>query len=313
MEHGTENTVGAWSVPQCPFRIEYSMRVLDDIRLAVVDAFFSLPRGGAEIGGILLGQWHGDWVSIVGFEPLDCEHASGPSFNLSPRDQALLAEMTAAARRNPPSRQPVGWYHSHTRSEIFLSEADQEIHNRFFPKSWQIALVLKPHTFEPTRAGFFFREAGGAIHGEASYREFRLDPLPLRGEVANGTTAYEPSLERQVPHAASVRTGSTRTSARPKQRQSADHPRDRSGATGGQGERQLGTARDSRIRCSRLWTIHSQAVVARIQGSGDSRCRDSRGRYSVPNAAILAAQHLCEQSRGVAQTASGLTFPRRCR
>ena len=35
--------------------MEYPARVLDDIRLAVVDAFFSLPRGGAEIGGILLG------------------------------------------------------------------------------------------------------------------------------------------------------------------------------------------------------------------------------------------------------------------
>jgi len=44
-----------WSAPACPFAIGYPARVLDDIRLAVVDAFFSLPRGGAEIGGILLG------------------------------------------------------------------------------------------------------------------------------------------------------------------------------------------------------------------------------------------------------------------
>jgi proteasome lid subunit RPN8/RPN11 len=180
MEQSTEIAVGTWSAPSARSEIEYSARVLDDIRLAVVDAFFSLPRGGAEIGGILLGSWDGGRIAITGYEPLDCEHAMGPSFTLSPRDQAQLAEMTAAARRNPPNRQPVGWYHSHTRSEIFLSEADQDIHNRFFPEPWQVALVLKPHTFEPMRAGFFFREPDGSMRGKASYQEFQLDPLPLR-------------------------------------------------------------------------------------------------------------------------------------
>jgi proteasome lid subunit RPN8/RPN11 len=189
MEHGIETAVGEWIAPQCPFRIEYSARVLDDIRLAVVDAFFSLPRGGAEIGGILLGQHEEGRVLIAGFEALDCEHATGPSFTLSARDQALLAEMTAVARRNPPNLQPLGWYHSHTRSEIFLSDADQDIHNRFFPEPWQVALVLKPHTFEPTRAGFFFRGLDGSIRGGASYREFRLDPMPLRPGSGNGSSA----------------------------------------------------------------------------------------------------------------------------
>jgi proteasome lid subunit RPN8/RPN11 len=198
MEHGTETAVGQWSAPECPFRIEYSARVLDDIRLAVVDAFFSLPRGGAEIGGILLGKWDGDRISITDYEALDCEHALGPSFTLSPRDQATLAAMTAAARRNASQRQPVGWYHSHTRSDIFLSQADQDIHNRFFPEPWQVALVLKPHTFEPTRGGFFFREPDGSIRGTASYREFQLDPLPLRPVPAGGNNAapaYRPLHE----------------------------------------------------------------------------------------------------------------------
>jgi proteasome lid subunit RPN8/RPN11 len=186
MEPGADIAVATWTAPECPFRIEYSSRVLDDIRLAVVDAFFSLPRGGAEIGGILLGQREGNLISITGFQSLDCEHAMGPSFTLSPRDQTRLAEMTARAKRNPSDRQPVGWYHSHTRSEIFLSETDQDIHKRFFPEPWQLALVLKPHTFEPTRGGFFFREADGSIRGAASYQEFTLDPLPMRPVPAPG-------------------------------------------------------------------------------------------------------------------------------
>ena len=175
-----------WTAPECPFAIDYSARVLDDIRLAVTDAFFSLPRGGAEIGGILLGRRENGRVAIVDHLPMQCEHAFGPSFVLSPKDHAGLAELLATADRNPHLR-VVGWYHSHTRSEIFLSDADLEIHNRFFPQPWQVAIVLKPHTFQPMRAGFFFREADGSIHAAAPYSEVILDPLPMRPvPVSNG-------------------------------------------------------------------------------------------------------------------------------
>jgi proteasome lid subunit RPN8/RPN11 len=176
----TETAPGTWSVPECPFTIAYVPEVMDNIRLAVVDAFFSLPRGGAEIGGILLG-WHTQRrVTIAEYMALDCEHAMGPSFVLSPKDETRLQELLTASQSDPAGLQPVGWYHSHTRSEIFLSDADQEIHNRFFPEPWQVALVLRPHTFQPMRCGFFFREADGSIHAAEAYQEFVLDAMPLR-------------------------------------------------------------------------------------------------------------------------------------
>ena len=74
-------------------------------------------------------------------------------------------ELLASPKRSRGGLRPVGWYHSHTRSEIFFSDADLEIHKHFFPEPWQVALVMKPHTFQPTRAGFFFREADGVIRG----------------------------------------------------------------------------------------------------------------------------------------------------
>jgi hypothetical protein len=190
-EKDAESEVATWKAPQCPFTIEYSLRALDDIRLAVVDAFFSLPRGGAEIGGILLGRHLDRRLAIADYVALDCEHAFGPSFALSPRDQDRLAELLASAEQNPDRLRPVGWYHSHTRSEIFLTEADQDLHNRYFPEPWQVALVLKPHTFHPARAGFFFRETDGSIHGTASYQEFALEPLPVRPVPAGVAPATE--------------------------------------------------------------------------------------------------------------------------
>src|SRR6202140_2891715 len=106
-----------WSTASCPFTIEYSRRVLDDIRLAVTDAFFSLPRGGAEIGGGLLGRVDAGRPALRGHSAPGCEHAYGPSFVLSPPDETRLAEVLSAHANPAAGSRPVGWYHSHTRSE----------------------------------------------------------------------------------------------------------------------------------------------------------------------------------------------------
>jgi proteasome lid subunit RPN8/RPN11 len=190
-ENGTDSTALTWSVPQCPFTIETSARVMDDIRLAVTDAFFSLPRGGAEIGGILLGTFDNGRLVISDYAALDCEHAYGPSFVLSPPDEARLSGMLSTHAGVAGGCRPVGWYHSHTRSEVFLSEGDLALHKRFFPEPWQVALVMKPHTFQPARIGFFFRQADGSMQAKASYREDTLEALPIL-QMPTGTPAAAP-------------------------------------------------------------------------------------------------------------------------
>jgi proteasome lid subunit RPN8/RPN11 len=183
----TDGAQVTWETPECPFSIEYSVRVLDDIRLAVVDAFFSLPRGGAEIGGVLLGTQEPGRLAITSYQAIECEHATGPSFTLSPKDETRLRDQLAKVRG-----QVVGWYHSHTRSAISLSEADLDIYKRFFPEPWQIALVMKPHAFQPVYVGLFFRERDGRIHASAAYREMLLEPLQVR-QVHSGEPGFHPS------------------------------------------------------------------------------------------------------------------------
>jgi proteasome lid subunit RPN8/RPN11 len=200
MERSKDSPLVSWSAPQCRFAIEYSPRVLDDIRLAVVGAFFSAPRGGVEIGGILLGDFQKKRLRITGYAPVECEHAFGPSFTLSDRDQERLTELLG--RRSLPGRQAVGWYHSHTRSEIFFSDADREMHRRFFPEAWQTALVLRPHTLQPTRAGFFFREADGSIRGEVSCGEFALEALPPRPADMDAAADAAPAPAPEAPASA---------------------------------------------------------------------------------------------------------------
>ena len=202
----TQSTAGTWSVPECPFTITYVPEVMDNMRLAVMDAFFSLPRGGAEIGGVLLGTHAQSRVNILDSVPIECEHATGPSFVLSLRDESKLQEVLSEVKRRRDGLQVVGWYHSHTRSEIFLSNIDLELHQRFFPEVWQIALVLKPHTFQPMRGGFFFRNAGGSMRSDASCREFAIQPMPMRpvpaGAPAADGAATAPQREAEAPRSA---------------------------------------------------------------------------------------------------------------
>jgi proteasome lid subunit RPN8/RPN11 len=196
-EKPSDMRTGIWQVPECPFLIEYSPALLDEIRLAVLDAFFSLPRGGAEIGGVLFGNRDDERVRITAFRPMDCEHATGPSFALSGKDQARLRAQLEEFRRDPLLRdlEVMGWYHSHTRSDIFLSQLDLNIYDQFFPRPWQVALVMRPTGMKPTRAGFFFREGDGEIHSSASYHEFSVG-----GEAgAHGSGNGRPAMAQPAP------------------------------------------------------------------------------------------------------------------
>ncbi len=187
MEERRESALAIWSAPQCPVTAQYSRRTLGEIRAAVMDAFFSLPHGGVEIGGVLLGAYENGLLRVTGWAPVACEHASGPSFTLSGRDHDLLGHSLEQLRRNPPSSRPVGWCHSHHRSGIALRDADREIHRRYFPEPWQTALVVRPYPMEPAKGVFFFPSAEGFSDRDAIAAEFELEllatpppPVPLQ-------------------------------------------------------------------------------------------------------------------------------------
>ncbi len=165
-------SMATWTTPLCPFAIDYIQQVLDDMRTAVVTAFRAFAHGGLEIGGILVGRRSEGRICITEYRPISCEHAFGPTFQLSAADHERLAAAIAALQGT--GQTVVGWFHSHTRTGIVLSEGDLDIYNRHFPEPWQVALVMKPTPQEPTLCGFFFREEDGSIHSTESYKEFLL-------------------------------------------------------------------------------------------------------------------------------------------
>ena len=217
-----EPTFSTWSVPASPFRIVYSPVVLDEIRQAAVEGYHSVPHGGVETGGILFGTHEKGVVRIQAWRPIVCGYSRGPSFLLSEKDEAVLKTTLNSCRTDKQldEMEPVGWYRSHTRTEILLADSDLTLYNRFFAQPWQVTLIIRPASFAPTRGGFFFREADGRIHAENSYSEFILKPLligrpPADEESAPQTTlapppppAFEPSpapvVVPQKPHTARI-------------------------------------------------------------------------------------------------------------
>jgi proteasome lid subunit RPN8/RPN11 len=188
----SEARFGSWSAPESPVTIEYSLVVIEELRHEVTEGFQKLSRGGMEVGGALYGTRDGRTVTVQAMRPIACEHARGPAFLLSDRDREMLAEQLDRALEDPRLEGMIclGWFLSHTRSEVMLSEADLEIYRDYFGAPWQVALVIRPGRGGSMRAGFFVREADGAVKHERSYLEFNF-PDRLAGVLDRG-----PRVER---------------------------------------------------------------------------------------------------------------------
>jgi proteasome lid subunit RPN8/RPN11 len=208
----------AGSAEGLPVRIEYALPVLEEICAIAVDGLYQFRHGGMEVGGVLFGAADSGLTSITAFRPLDCEHAFGPRFVLSERDRAAMKQLVDLPKSDPAlaGLVPVGWYHSHTRSQLALSPRDLEIYHRLFPEPGQVALVLQPESYTLVRAGFFARGPDGTVSTAAYYEEFAVRP------GRNGGQAAEPVQEAApVPRsrAASIEPApaEARAAARPEQ------------------------------------------------------------------------------------------------
>jgi proteasome lid subunit RPN8/RPN11 len=177
-----DTELAVWQAAGCSIRIDYSRAVMQDLKIAAVDGFTRMAHGGVEIGGVLFGVRDSDGVKVLAHRALECEYAFGPSFTLSDNDRRAFEDLLSLLNtdRELSGMEPVGWYHSHTRSDILLSEKDLALYQQFFPDSWQIALVLRPHRFDNVRAGFFFREPDGSVHATSTRHEFVIASLPSK-------------------------------------------------------------------------------------------------------------------------------------
>src|SRR5262245_54041630 len=85
-----------WQVPGKHVSVSLCLSVVDGLEAAVRDGMQPIPGRGLEIGGVLLGRIKknrdGVVVEIDNYQPLECEHAAGPSYLLSANDRDRLAK-----------------------------------------------------------------------------------------------------------------------------------------------------------------------------------------------------------------------------
>jgi hypothetical protein len=158
---------------------------------------------------------------VMAMRAIACEHARGPAFLLSDKDRVGLNQQLGADAEDPHLEGliSVGWFLSHTRSEITLSDSDLELYSIFFPAPWQVSMVVRPGRGGSMRAGFFVREADGTVKSERSYLEFNfpdrlagvLDRVPgPRPERVQGERRGNP---RPEPYPGPSSTGMASTGA----------------------------------------------------------------------------------------------------
>ena len=86
-----------------------------------------LPRGGAEIGGLLVGpKSRENGLVVDAIVPLPIEYKFGPSMKMSDSDFAKLAELVESAQSDP-EKAVVGFYRSQTRKNETFRETDRQI------------------------------------------------------------------------------------------------------------------------------------------------------------------------------------------
>ncbi len=203
----TQVVNGQWQSEERLPAIEYSRTVMEEIRRAVVEGFNKISRGGIEVGGVLFGEVEDSVTRILAWRPVACEHALGPGFKLSAKDEAGLVSILDTAGDDPAlaQLQAVGWFRSRTRSEIALANDDVQIFDTYFQGPGRVALVLKPYRLLPTRARFFVRDTGGEVRDGVD-SEFALEPsrIPRQAAALAGPAAQPP-----VPPDTELRPGST--------------------------------------------------------------------------------------------------------
>lgn len=85
------------------------------------------------------------------------------------------------------TRMRVGWYHSHARLGVTLTESERDFHELEFIKPWQFALILVARS-DP--AGGVFQRGAGGVLSRTAYVPFYELPLAVRSDGSRQTMVH---------------------------------------------------------------------------------------------------------------------------
>jgi hypothetical protein len=171
-----------WEVPGKPVSVRLSQDVIGRLGMAVWEGFKALPRRGLETGGLLIGTKReaGNQVVVTvdDFEPVESEHAAGPSYLLSDADRRMLEARIDAREAAAKNTSIVGLYRSHTRRDFAITMEDAFLFSTYFRKASDVFLLIKSNDGGPPTGGFIIRE-GGKVISDSPYVQFPLRTIVM--------------------------------------------------------------------------------------------------------------------------------------
>ena len=186
-----------WEIVGRPIAVKLSMDFVDRLLPEVMRGFGSMPRRGVEMGGLLLGtiDRSGDKPVVIvdDFEPVPCQHSRGTTYQFSDEELVRFQD-TASKWAYAEGKQTfaVGYYRSHTREGLGLTDEDLNIYNQILPDPLAICLLIKPFATRVSQAGIFFRENGN-VRAQSSYSEFPFRRRELGGGETEPVARSRPS------------------------------------------------------------------------------------------------------------------------
>jgi hypothetical protein len=179
-----------WSDPTRPVSVYLALSVVKDLGIRGMEGLKAVPKRGLEIGGVLLG--HSAFldgrrvISVDGFEAVDSEHRTGPSWQLSELDKEHFGE---ALRRHPEA---VGMFRTQTRGPALEVQAeDAEVFSRYFPAAEALFLLIHP----VAKRGAFFHREGDKL---TLLHEFPFDAIDLTSEPSVTELAIPPVVPTEA-------------------------------------------------------------------------------------------------------------------
>jgi proteasome lid subunit RPN8/RPN11 len=187
-----------WEPEGKSIKVLIDFEVVDRLSQDVMRGFGAVPRRGAEVGGVLVGTVEAGEklvVHIQDFETVPCPHKRGPSYLLTEDDEKVFGGVVERLReRNDRGLHAIGYFRSHTRDGLSLSDEDLQFFARYFPDPNAIILLIRPFATRVSMAGIFFEEHG-QIHPEKSPLEFPF----RRKELGGGSPEPLPDFRKVEP------------------------------------------------------------------------------------------------------------------
>ena len=137
-----------------------------------------------EVGGVLIGQVRVDPMHtrpyLVIQDILPALHTDSGQTHVT-FTQNTLVQLNTELEDRFPGKQIVGWYHTHPKLGVFMSNYDTWLHENFFAEPTRVALVVDPDGEE---GGFFCWQTNR-----------RLDPVHYVGFYEMGDVSEDSVVE----------------------------------------------------------------------------------------------------------------------